>query len=119
MTEQETDSLKARIARLEEARGAAEKKIAKKREQMQSISGAGLALRLATELVASVGVGLFLGYLIDGWAKTSPLFLLIFFCFGLAAGVMGGIRAYRNFNAELAAQSDSTAAGDENGTNSP
>jgi len=73
-------------------------------------------MRFSTEFVASVIVGTGIGILLDRWLETSPLFLLIMFGFGLAAGIMGGIRAYRNFNKELEAQADAENDGQTHGT---
>lgn len=43
-------------------------------------------LRVGTEIVASTMIGLGSGYLLDRWLGTRPLFLLLFFAFGVAAG---------------------------------
>ena len=44
--------------------------------------------RVATELVAGVAVGTFMGWLFDGWFGTSPLFMVVMFFFGAAAGML-------------------------------
>lgn len=68
----------------------------KVRQEPKSAGGAGthlgLAFRLITELVAGVVVGVAIGWFLDGWLGTSPLFLLVFFCLGVAAGVMNVMR---------------------------
>jgi len=43
-------------------------------------------LRVGTEIVASTMLGLGAGFLLDRWLDTRPLFLLLFFAFGVAAG---------------------------------
>ncbi len=43
-------------------------------------------LRVGTEIVASTMIGLGIGFFLDRWLDTRPLFLLIFAIFGLAAG---------------------------------
>ena len=43
-------------------------------------------LRVGTEIVASTMIGLGLGYMVDRWLDTRPLFLLLFFAFGVTAG---------------------------------
>jgi len=43
-------------------------------------------LRVGTEIVASTMIGLSLGFFMDRWLDTRPLFLIIFAIFGLAAG---------------------------------
>jgi ATP synthase protein I len=119
-TNSSSDDLKSRLAKAQEARKALEGPSEKTVERYQSISGAGLAMRFAAEFTAATLVGLAIGIALDGWFKTSPLFLLIMFGFGVAAGVLGGIRAYRNFNAELEAQALAQADDDKtNGTDTP
>ncbi|MHA1524263.1 MAG: AtpZ/AtpI family protein [Alphaproteobacteria bacterium] len=55
----------------------------------------GLAMRLATELVAGFVVGAVIGWYLDKWLGTAPWFLLIFFGLGSAAGVMNVVRTAR------------------------
>ncbi|PLX35751.1 MAG: hypothetical protein C0605_08495 [Hyphomicrobiales bacterium] len=55
----------------------------------------GIAFRLVTELVAGLAVGAFLGYWIDRILGTTPVFLLIFFILGAAAGILNVFRAAR------------------------
>lgn len=45
-------------------------------------------LRVGTEIVASTVIALTLGYLIDHWLHTRPIFLVIFAVFGLIAGLI-------------------------------
>ena len=44
--------------------------------------------RVATELVAGIVVGTFVGWTIDKWLETSPLFLLVLFFMGAIAGML-------------------------------
>jgi len=55
----------------------------------------GMAFRLATELVAGILVGGFIGWQLDKWLDTTPLFLLVFFALGFAAGIYNVIRTAR------------------------
>ena len=53
----------------------------------------GKALRAASDLVAALLVGGFLGYWVDKWLHTLPLFLIIFFFLGFGAGFLNIYRA--------------------------
>ena len=52
----------------------------------------GVAMQMSIEVVAPLGIGVFIGWLIDDWLVTAPLFLVIFFFLGAAAG---GLNVYR------------------------
>jgi ATP synthase protein I len=71
----------------------------------------GIAGRFATELVAALVVGGGLGWGID-WLfgrvgfHTRPVFLLVFFVLGAAAGIRNVMRAANEINAELARKAE-------------
>ena len=44
--------------------------------------------RIATELLAGLIIGASIGWAFDNWLNTSPLFLIIFFLLGGAAGIL-------------------------------
>ncbi len=52
----------------------------------------GKALRISTELVAGVFVGGMIGWLLDRWLKTLPLFLIVFLLLGIVAGLLNAMR---------------------------
>ena len=71
----------------------------------------GIAGRFATELVAALVVGGGLGWGIDrlfGWLghPTNPVFLLVFFVLGAAAGIRNVMRAANQINAEMARKAE-------------
>lgn len=48
----------------------------------------GLVMRVGVELVAAVLVGLAIGWGLDAWLRTRPLFLILFVFLGGAAGIL-------------------------------
>ncbi len=58
----------------------------------------GKALKISTELVAAVVVGATIGYLLDNWFDTKPLFIVCFFLIGIAAGLRNVFRSARKMN---------------------
>jgi ATP synthase protein I len=52
--------------------------------------GAVSAVGIAFVLAVVIGFGV--GYLLDRWAGTSPLFVIVFFFFGVAAGIVNVVR---------------------------
>jgi len=55
--------------------------------------GFGLAFRIGTEMVASLAVSVFIGYLLDRWLDTAPWMMVVFFFLGSAAGILNVYRA--------------------------
>ena len=75
-------------------------KIAKSKIKKQVISDGeksgsflGNAFKLGTELVAAVGVGTIIGFILDSWFDTKPWLIIIFFFLGSVAGIWNVIRA--------------------------
>ena len=52
----------------------------------------GNAFKLGTELVAAVGVGTIIGFILDNWFGTKPWLIIIFFFLGSIAGVSNVFR---------------------------
>ena len=74
-------------------------KIAKSKIKKQILSNGekrgsfmGNAFKLGTELVAAVGVGTIIGFILDSWFGTKPWLIIIFFFLGAAAGMLNVIR---------------------------
>ncbi len=94
MTESENDDLATRIARAKSAQEQVEKK-QRQADASAGVSAGALALRYGAEFGASVFVGIMIGLGIDHFFGTRPWGLLIMLGFGLAAGILGVIRAYK------------------------
>lgn len=54
--------------------------------------GAAYAMRIGSELVAALIVGVGIGWLLDRWLGTGPWLMVLFFFLGGAAGVMNVYR---------------------------
>ena len=59
----------------------------------KDMSGYSMAFRIGTEMVAALIVGVSIGYFLDYWFETKPLFLIVFFLLGAGAGVLNVYRA--------------------------
>ncbi|MFP6745002.1 MAG: AtpZ/AtpI family protein [Alphaproteobacteria bacterium] len=85
-------------ARLEQARARNEPR----RRNNGGQGGYGAAFQVAIEMVGSLVVSVGLGWVLDDWLDTGPLFLVICFFLGAAAG---GLNVYRRA-LQLAAPAD-------------
>jgi ATP synthase protein I len=56
-------------------------------------SGMSLGMKAASEFIAAVVVGAAIGWGLDRLLATKPLFIIVFFLIGVAAGVWNVIRA--------------------------
>jgi ATP synthase protein I len=91
------DDLDERLRRLRErAPDEAERKVAPGGRPPQSAYG--FAFQVGVELVAALAVGAGIGWLLDRWLGSSPLFLLVFFFLGAVAGLLNVFRAAKNMN---------------------
>ena len=77
--------------RLKIAKSKIKKQIISENEKKGSFMGN--AFKLGTELVAAVGVGTIIGFILDTWFGTKPWLIIIFFFLGAAAGMLNVIRA--------------------------
>lgn len=55
----------------------------------------GAGLQAGIEVLAGVGGGVLIGWALDRWLATGPLFLILFFLLGAAAGVLNCWRFLR------------------------
>ena len=82
-------------------------KIAKSKIKKQVLSDSekrgsfmGNAFKLGTELVAAVGVGTIIGFILDSWFGTKPWLIIIFFFLGTAAGILNVFRTANRMQKE-------------------
>jgi len=103
------DDLEARL------KSAREKSIASKTPGFSSgskeMSGYSMAIRIGTELVAALIVGVGIGYFLDYWLDTKPWFLVVFFFLGSAAGVLNVYRAASGLGMAVGYKQDAEPSG--------
>jgi ATP synthase protein I len=61
-------------------------------------SSMGIALKMGTEFVAAVFVASFIGFYVDKWLETTPVFIIIFFIIGSVAGILNVVRSSKMIN---------------------
>ena len=84
--------------RLKIAKSKIKKNILSDSEKRGSFMGS--AFKLGTELVAAVGVGTIIGFILDSWFGTKPWLMIIFFFLGAAAGMLNVIRTANRMQKE-------------------
>ncbi|PVB63040.1 AtpZ/AtpI family protein [Labrenzia sp. 011] len=82
---------RARLNRKLDDLKAVEEKTARKSQG--SSSGYGQAMKLSSEFIAGVLVGVGIGWVVDQWLGTSPFGLIVFLLLGFAAGVLNVLRS--------------------------
>ena len=78
----------------------AKKNIKKVKENNRGSNAASLgkALKISTELVATVVVGSTIGFLLDNWFGTKPLLIICFFFMGVAAGILNVFKSAKKMH---------------------
>jgi ATP synthase protein I len=99
MTDRETPpSLEDVEARLAAVRALEQAKREKSERRRASGAAQSVGFRIAAELVAAVLVGAGLGYLLDQWLETAPLFLVLMIFLGFAAALMNIYRIVKGLD---------------------
>lgn len=110
MTDPELEKLKAFDKKLEKA-----KKPKEVKEKSHHNKAMNDAYKYAIELFAGFVIGGFMGWSIDKWLETKPLFLIIFIFIGAAAGILNVIKSSkRDYEAMLKAQEDAASDSKKN-----
>jgi ATP synthase protein I len=94
-SDRETEEIKRRLRELEErlhgASGGRKPKAASPEDARGKALGQ--ALRLATELIAGVAVGGFIGWALDRLFGSAPFSMVVFLILGAAAGILNVMRS--------------------------
>ena len=64
--------------------------------QKKPPSPVGKAMKVVVEIVAAMAVGLVIGMLMDNYFDTRPIFIIIFFLLGSAAGILNVFRVAKS-----------------------
>jgi ATP synthase protein I len=114
MTERnKPDSLQDLDDRLHRLRAQEEGKKSKAAGALDSRSGLGLAGRIGVEVVAAVGVGAGLGFLLDRWLGTAPWLMVVLFLLGAAAGMMNVYRVMKGMSQAVGYSTEKTREDDQ------
>ena len=98
-----------RLKALEDKIAAAKGGEVKKPHSEEHYSQANMAWRMVIELVAGLAIGFGIGYGLDAVFNTTPIFMVLFIFFGLAAGVKTMMRSAAEMqNEALAKQANKT-----------
>lgn len=104
----EPDDLRALGKRLDEMR---RREAVKNRKPAPTSMG--IAFRFTTELVSALIVGGGIGWGLDWLFGTRPIFIIVFFVLGAAAGILNVMRAAKELNEEAAAAGNRPPAADD------
>ena len=74
------------------------KKKYKKEKIQKNNNSIGSAFRISTELIAAVFVAIFIGWYLDKWLGTKPIFLIILLLVGIATGIFNVVRSAKKIN---------------------
>jgi ATP synthase protein I len=98
----DAESIRRRLDSLGQQLADAKKRRATAPQSVPEARGAafGEALRLATELVAGVVVGGFIGWALDRLFGLAPFLMVVFLILGAAAGIMNVVRAAKEMQAK-------------------
>jgi len=92
-------NLKEISTRLEIAKRNVKRDLIKNRSS--NVASLGKALKISTELVATVVVGTLLGFILDSWFDTRPWLTISFFFIGVAAGILNVIKSAKSMHKNL------------------
>jgi ATP synthase protein I len=97
----DTESIRRRLDALGEQLAEAKARRAPAPEPEARGAALGKALRLATELIAGVAVGGFIGWALDRLFGSAPFLMVVFLILGAAAGIMNVVRSATAMQAEV------------------
>ncbi len=97
--------------RLREAEAKARQRSGTEPTDRGRAEGMAVGLRIAVELAAAVVIGTAIGFGLDRWLGTKPLFLVVFFIVGCAAGFLNVYRTAQELDRRRRSQSERADGG--------
>lgn len=94
-----TSDLEDLDRKLEQASKASEHAVSE--QKRKDADNMGVGVRAGTELIGSIVVGVFLGWALDNWLHTKPLFLIIMFLLGVITGFVNVWRTTQNIGSQV------------------
>ena len=94
--ERRLSELGKRLDGVEAERG----KPVERNDEVRRDQALGHGMQMALDLVLGPVFGAGIGWVLDRFLGTSPVLLIVFLCFGVAAGVVNLMRTYRQIMAE-------------------
>ena len=88
-------------ARLSAVRAGEAEKEASAEATRETSQGVSIGMRIGIELLAAVLAGGAIGFFIDRWLNTKPVFLLAFLVLGFTAGVMDVLRVIKGLDSAV------------------
>ncbi len=92
------DNLEAKIAQFKAGKDAGKRKVADKGTDSENMNN---GIRAGAEMVVTIGAGTLIGYGLDSWLGTKPLFLIIFLLAGVCAGFFNIYKITQNIGASV------------------
>lgn len=92
------DELEAKIAQFKSGKAGVSQK---QTDKLKEAENTNMGIRAGAELVVTIGAGVLIGYSLDSWLGTKPLFLIIFLLAGVFAGFFNIYRITQNIGSSV------------------
>lgn len=92
------DNLEAKIAQFKSVKDAQKRKVTDKDADNDNMNN---GIRAGAEMVVTIGAGTLIGYGLDSWLETKPLFLIVFLLAGVCAGFFNIYRITQNIGSSV------------------
>jgi ATP synthase protein I len=92
------DNLEAKIAQFKSGKASEAKQESDKLKDAENVNN---GIRAGAELVVTIGAGVLIGYGLDSWLGTKPIFLIVFLLAGVFAGFFNIYRITQNIGSSV------------------